>query len=224
MAEADGNRTRQRPCRPLTGFEDRGTHQASGRLHGWARPRVRGDGHLLDAQQPSAHKGAQHMQPVIITNSKSFGEPLRGYVRSYVHAGKNLRANRAVSKDQARHESDAAGRAGGALHFDDPFFFFQAEDGIRDYKVTGVQTCAFRSKVRRRNLPRALFRHLIDRAHEREITTDQLELLFEWLETEPEVPEGKWFKPFAELTVCGEGELIKTFLRSDQAPFGKKVN
>src|SRR5205807_4957182 len=26
------------------------------------------------------------------------------------------------------------------------FFFFQAEDGIRDYKVTGVQTCAFRSQ------------------------------------------------------------------------------
>src|SRR5256885_10374188 len=24
----------------------------------------------------------------------------------------------------------------------DVFFFFQAEDGIRDYKVTGVQTCA----------------------------------------------------------------------------------
>src|SRR2546426_7094548 len=27
----------------------------------------------------------------------------------------------------------------GSLFF---FFFFQAEDGIRDYKVTGVQTCA----------------------------------------------------------------------------------
>src|SRR5256885_8379565 len=25
---------------------------------------------------------------------------------------------------------------------DDVVFFFQAEDGIRDYKVTGVQTCA----------------------------------------------------------------------------------
>src|SRR5256885_6853429 len=25
---------------------------------------------------------------------------------------------------------------------DHVFFFFQAEDGIRDYKVTGVQTCA----------------------------------------------------------------------------------
>jgi hypothetical protein len=32
VAEADGNRTRQGPFRPLTGFEDRGTHQASGRL------------------------------------------------------------------------------------------------------------------------------------------------------------------------------------------------
>src|SRR5205807_4472024 len=27
-------------------------------------------------------------------------------------------------------------------HFLLMFFFFQAEDGIRDYKVTGVQTCA----------------------------------------------------------------------------------
>src|SRR5688572_31738785 len=26
------------------------------------------------------------------------------------------------------------------------FFFFQAEDGIRDLTVTGVQTCVFRSK------------------------------------------------------------------------------
>src|SRR5256885_5634547 len=29
-----------------------------------------------------------------------------------------------------------------ALSFFFFFFFFQAEDGIRDYKVTGVQTCA----------------------------------------------------------------------------------
>src|SRR5256885_4698761 len=28
------------------------------------------------------------------------------------------------------------------LHSVQEFFFFQAEDGIRDYKVTGVQTCA----------------------------------------------------------------------------------
>src|SRR5688500_15638848 len=30
----------------------------------------------------------------------------------------------------------------GGLYLFSPFFFFQAEDGIRDYKVTGVQTCA----------------------------------------------------------------------------------
>src|SRR5205807_2249363 len=31
------------------------------------------------------------------------------------------------------------------------FFFFQAEDGIRYYKVTGVQTCVFRSRFRQRH-------------------------------------------------------------------------
>ena len=28
------------------------------------------------------------------------------------------------------------------IDYEDDDFFFQAEDGIRDYKVTGVQTCA----------------------------------------------------------------------------------
>src|SRR5260370_41682591 len=32
------------------------------------------------------------------------------------------------------------------------FFFFQAEDGIRDSSVTGVQTCAFRSEALSREL------------------------------------------------------------------------
>src|SRR5256885_12786151 len=32
-------------------------------------------------------------------------------------------------------------------------FFFQAEDGIRDYKVTGVQTCALPITTRRRRIP-----------------------------------------------------------------------
>src|SRR5688500_19947538 len=34
------------------------------------------------------------------------------------------------------------------FHFVQFFFFFQAEDGIRDYKVTGVQTWLFRSFCR----------------------------------------------------------------------------
>ena len=39
------------------------------------------------------------------------------------------------------------------------FFFFQAEDGIRDYKVTGVQTCALpiSAHLRRYNLDSTKF-------------------------------------------------------------------
>src|SRR5256885_5894390 len=33
------------------------------------------------------------------------------------------------------------------------FFFFQAEDGIRDYKVTGVQTCALPIFIARHGTP-----------------------------------------------------------------------
>src|SRR5256885_4554497 len=33
-------------------------------------------------------------------------------------------------------------RQGRSLLMGEGHFFFQAEDGIRDYKVTGVQTCA----------------------------------------------------------------------------------
>src|SRR5256885_13275119 len=33
------------------------------------------------------------------------------------------------------------------------FFFFQAEDGIRDYKVTGVQTCALPISIALASLP-----------------------------------------------------------------------
>src|SRR2546426_7853598 len=35
------------------------------------------------------------------------------------------------------------------------FFFFQAEDGIRDYKVTGVQTCALPILPERRSALRS---------------------------------------------------------------------
>src|SRR5215213_7683988 len=43
------------------------------------------------------------------------------------------------------------------------FFFFQAEDGIRDWSVTGVQTCAL--PISRRRLPSGLQARLRDRPH-----------------------------------------------------------
>ena len=78
-------------------------------------------------------------------------------------------------------------------------------------------------KIRRRNLPPALLNHLLDRIKRREISSDHLAALADWLDTEPEVPDGKWFKRFSGMTVCGEGELVKTFLTSGQAPMGTEI-
>ncbi len=78
-------------------------------------------------------------------------------------------------------------------------------------------------KVRRPNIPPALFQHLLDRIQIRKISADQLVLLARWLDTEPEVPEGEWYKRFSGMTVCGEGELIKTFLLPGQHPKGKRI-
>jgi len=78
-------------------------------------------------------------------------------------------------------------------------------------------------RVRRNDIPPALFRHLLDRIQERRIDASQLELLAKWLDGEPEVPEGPWYRKFSGMTVCGEGELIKTFLLPGQAPRGKQI-
>jgi hypothetical protein len=78
-------------------------------------------------------------------------------------------------------------------------------------------------KIRRSNLPPALFQHLLDRVQERKIPAAQLGLLARWLDSEPEVPEGEWYKRFSGMTVCGEGELIKTFLQPGQNPRGSRL-
>ena len=78
-------------------------------------------------------------------------------------------------------------------------------------------------KVRRANIPPALFQHLLDRIESRKIKAEQLALLARWLDTEPEVPEGEWYKRFSGMTVCGEGELIKTFLLPGQHAKGERA-
>ena len=79
-------------------------------------------------------------------------------------------------------------------------------------------------RARRQNLPPALFQHLLDRIQSRRIPATELELLAKWLDTEPEVPEGQWYKRFSGMTVCGEGDLIKTFLLPGQSIKGKRVS
>jgi len=78
-------------------------------------------------------------------------------------------------------------------------------------------------KVRRQNLPPALLQHLLERIQQREISASQLGLLAVWLDQFPAVPAGRWFKRFSGMTVCGEGELVKTFLTVAQVPVGEEI-
>ena len=78
-------------------------------------------------------------------------------------------------------------------------------------------------RVRRKDVPPALFQPLLERIQERHIDARQLELLAAWLDREPEVPEGPWYRAFPGMTVCGEGELVKTFLLPGQAAKGVRV-
>jgi ribosomal protein S18 acetylase RimI-like enzyme len=78
-------------------------------------------------------------------------------------------------------------------------------------------------KIRRKDLPPALFQHLLDRIQSRRISTDQLVLLARWLDAEPDVPESEWYRRFPGFTICGEGELIKTLLLPGQHPKGQRV-
>ena len=78
-------------------------------------------------------------------------------------------------------------------------------------------------KVRRARLPDALFQHLLTRARERQIPRSDIVAFAAWLDTDPEVPADEWFKRFPGMTVCGQGELVKTFLLSGQSPHGQEV-
>ena len=78
-------------------------------------------------------------------------------------------------------------------------------------------------RIRRQNLPRELWAHLLERTKSRSVSVDQLGLLADWLATEPEVPDGRWFKLFPGMIVCGEGELIRTFLQAPQVATGKEL-
>jgi hypothetical protein len=64
---------------------------------------------------------------------------------------------------------------------------------------------------------------LLLRARQRQISSLQLGELSDWLTTEPIVPEGRWFKQFHGFALCGEGELVKTFLLPGQLADGKEV-
>ena len=78
-------------------------------------------------------------------------------------------------------------------------------------------------KIQWTNLPPALRDHLFDRLAQREIAAEDLYKLKLWRESEPEAPEGLWYKDFGSFKLCGEGRFPKTFLLRGQAAKGKHL-
>ncbi len=78
-------------------------------------------------------------------------------------------------------------------------------------------------KIEWTNLPPALRDHLFDRLRERKITAEDLYRLKLWRESEPEAPDGLWWRNFGSFKVCGEGKSPKTFLLRGQPAKGQKL-
>ena len=79
-------------------------------------------------------------------------------------------------------------------------------------------------KIRFANLPDELRKHLLARIDERTIKYGDLMLLQEWVASEPEAPDGNWYKDFGSFELCGTGELPKTVLTKGMMPFGDEID
>jgi hypothetical protein len=78
-------------------------------------------------------------------------------------------------------------------------------------------------KIRFSDLPHGLWKHLLERVQEREITLADLGRLQEWVKSEPFAPDGDWYKDFGSFKLCGSGEYPKTVLTKGMTAFGKRI-
>ena len=72
-------------------------------------------------------------------------------------------------------------------------------------------------------MPPALRDHLFERLRERLIRAEDLYELKLWRESEPDAPEGEWYKDFGSFKICGEGRFPKTFLLRGQPAKGTQL-
>ena len=79
-------------------------------------------------------------------------------------------------------------------------------------------------KIQCSDLPRAVWRHLLQRVDERQISLRDLTALQSWVRTEPIAPDGDWYKDFGSFTLCGSGKFPKTVLEKGMKPFGDRID
>ncbi len=73
------------------------------------------------------------------------------------------------------------------------------------------------------NLPANVRLHLIERMRDRSIGIADLNQLRLWIASQPEVPEGDWYKDFGSFKICGQGSYPKTFLLRGHAARGEAL-
>jgi hypothetical protein len=56
------------------------------------------------------------------------------------------------------------------------------------------------------------------------VSAEDLVRLDEWIQTNPEGPEGDWYKDFGSFKICGRGALPLTVLEDWMAPYGEKLD
>lgn len=79
-------------------------------------------------------------------------------------------------------------------------------------------------KIQWTNLPEAIRKHLLLRLKDRQISEEDLYSLRLWRESEPDAPDGPWYKDFGSFKLCGEGPYPKTFLLKGQPAKGKDLS
>ena len=67
-------------------------------------------------------------------------------------------------------------------------------------------------KIQWSHLPPALRDHLFDRLRERKITVEDLYQLKQWRESEPDAPDGLWYKDFGSFKVWWRRQVSEDVL------------
>ena len=78
-------------------------------------------------------------------------------------------------------------------------------------------------KVDRLKAPDGAQNHIVARLIERGLEEAAHTELIPWLNTDPTVPDGPWFKRLPSMTVCGRGSVMVTVLEPTMAPFGTEL-
>ena len=63
----------------------------------------------------------------------------------------------------------------------------------------------------------------MERVQQRQISVADLERMRVWAKSQPQAPEGEWYKDFGSFKLCGSGEYAKTVLAKGMKAYGTEI-